>query len=90
MTPEDLSPDKPEAFDVFREVTRHRSFGPGSHLCRGLRLARLETRVALSTLLDRLPNLRLDHDQAQQPDVHIGGDRLFRSPNYLRVVWDQP
>jgi cytochrome P450 len=82
--------DKPEAFDIFREATRHLSFGLGPHLCLGLHLARLETRVALNALLDRLPNLRLDQDWAQRLDVHIGGDTLFRSPNHLPVVWDEP
>jgi cytochrome P450 len=82
--------DKPEAFDILREATRHLSFGLGPHLCLGLHLARLETRVALNALLDRLPNLRIDQDRAQRLDVHIGGDTLFRSPTHLPVVWDHP
>jgi cytochrome P450 len=81
--------DEPEAFDSFREATRHLSFGLGPHLCLGLHLARLETTVALNALLDRLPNLRMDQGQAQRLDVHIGGDTLFRSPNHLPVIWDR-
>jgi cytochrome P450 len=81
--------DNAEAFDVSREATRHLSFGLGPHLCLGLHLARLETRVALNTLLDRLPNLQMDQDRAQRLDVHIGGDTLFRSPNRLPVIWDR-
>ena len=81
--------DNAEAFDIFREATRHLSFGLGPHLCLGLHLARLETRVALSALLDRLPNLRIDQDRAQRLDSHIGGDTLFLSPNHLPVMWDQ-
>jgi cytochrome P450 len=77
-----------EAFDISREATRHLSFGLGPHLCLGLHLARLETRVALNALLDRLPNLHMDQDRAQRLDVHIGGDTLFRSPNHLPVIWD--
>ncbi len=81
--------DKPEAFDSFRKGTRHLSFGLGPHLCLGLHLARLETRVALNALLGRLPNLRMDPVQAQRLDVHTGGDTLFRSPNHLPVIWDR-
>jgi cytochrome P450 len=80
--------DNPEAFDIFRETTRHLSFGLGPHLCLGLHLARMETRVALNALLDRLPNLRIDQDEAQRLDAHIDGDTLFRSPNCLPVIWD--
>lgn len=76
-------------FDIFREPTRHLSFGLGPHLCLGLHLARMETRVALNRLLDRLPGLHLDQDEARRVDAHIDGDLLFRSPNHLPVVWDR-
>ena len=79
--------DNPEQFDIFREPTQHLSFGTGPHLCLGMHLARMETRVALNALLDRLPNLRLDQDEAQRVDAHIHGDTLFRSPTALPVVW---
>jgi len=78
-----------EVFDIFRESTRHLSFGLGPHLCLGLHLARMETRVALNALLDRLPNLRLDQDEARRLDAHIHGDLLFRSPNHLPVIWNR-
>ncbi|HEY6426156.1 MAG TPA: hypothetical protein VIX84_02900 [Acidimicrobiales bacterium] len=45
------------------------------------------TRVALNALFDRLPNLRLDQDEAQRDDAHIHGDTLFRSPTALPVAW---
>jgi cytochrome P450 len=79
--------DNPEQFDIFREPTQHLSFGTGPHLCLGMHLARMETRVALNALFDRLPNLRLDQDEAQRVDAHIHGDTLFRSPTSLPVVW---
>jgi cytochrome P450 len=78
-----------EVFDIFRESTRHLSFGLGAHLCLGLYLARMETGIALNALLDRLPNLRLDQNEAQRVDAHIHGDLLFGSPNYLPVIWDR-
>ena len=51
--------EKPEVFDVGRTPNRHLGFGFGNHFCLGAQLARMETRVALRTLLDRCPDLRL-------------------------------
>jgi cytochrome P450 len=80
--------EDPEAFDITRDPDQHVSFGTGPHLCLGMHLARMETRVALNALLDRLPGLRLDDDEAQRVDAHIHGDLLFRSPTALPVLWD--
>ena len=57
--------DDPEIFDVQREITQHLSFGHGVHYCVGLHLGRLESRIALRTLLERIP----DYDVALD-DVH--------------------
>ena len=46
--------------DVERDARRHLAFGYGVHQCLGQNLARLELQIALSTLLRRLPKLRLD------------------------------
>ncbi|WP_024934888.1 cytochrome P450 [Actinomadura welshii] len=55
--------DDPDALDVHRpNVKRHFAFGRGVHTCLGAPLARLEARVALECLIDRLPNLRLAPD----------------------------
>jgi cytochrome P450 len=81
--------DNPDVFDIFRDPKLHMSFGTGPHLCLGMHLARMETRLALNALFDRLPNLRLDEQAARQVDAHIGGDWMFRSPNQLPVVWDR-
>ena len=48
-----------------------------------MHLARMETKVCLEALLDRLPNLRLD---PAAEDVHITG-RGFRSPRNLPVLF---
>ena len=50
----------PETFDITRPPTRMLSFGAGPHACIGAHLAREEARIALGTLFQRLPNLRLD------------------------------
>ena len=73
----------PERFDLFRAQRLHMTFGHGVHICLGMHLARMETRVAINRVLDRLPNLRLDPD-AEPP--YIQGV-AFRSPNALPVLF---
>jgi cytochrome P450 PksS len=51
--------DMPDTLDLKRERNRHLAFGLGAHYCLGAPLARLEAQIAITTLLDRLPNLRL-------------------------------
>jgi cytochrome P450 len=50
----------PEELDVARQENRHLAFGKGIHYCLGAPLARLEGQIAISTLLRRMPNLRLN------------------------------
>ena len=76
--------ERPDEFDIFREAKPHMAFAYGAHTCLGMHLARMETRVMLNAVLDRLPHLRLDPD-AQ--DVHITG-LGFRAPRALPVVFD--
>jgi cytochrome P450 len=47
----------PECFDIAREPNRHIAFGLGPHFCLGAPLARLEARVALHALLNKLARL---------------------------------
>jgi cytochrome P450 len=76
--------DEPDRFDIFRKQHQHMSFAFGKHLCLGQHLARMETRVVLEVLLDRLPDLRLDPDA---DDVHITG-MIFRAPLSLPVRFE--
>lgn len=76
--------DDPERFDVSRPQKAHAAFAAGPHTCLGMHLARMETRVLLEALLERLPGLRLD---PQARDVHVTG-LMFRSPLELPAVWD--
>jgi len=74
----------PDRFDIAREAPKpHVSWGNGPHLCLGMHLARLEMRVALEVLFDRLPNLRLD-PAGNDPHIHGG---TFRSPTCLPVLF---
>ncbi len=75
--------ERSEEFDIFRKHLPHISFAAGEHTCLGLHLARLETRVALECLLNRLTNVKLLTDD----DPHIHG-QPFRSPTALPVTFD--
>ncbi len=74
--------ESPEKFDVFRKRTPHITFAAGEHTCLGLHLARLETRVALECVLERLGDVTL----LDEGDPHIHG-QPFRSPNVLPVTF---
>jgi cytochrome P450 len=78
--------DNGDAYDLFRPVIPHISFGVGPHMCLGMHLARMEMGGAVDALLDRLPNLRLDPEAVERDDPHIHGER-FRSPTSLPVVF---
>jgi cytochrome P450 len=50
----------PERFDLQRfNADKHLSLGHGIHYCIGAALARLEARIGIEVLLERLPDLRL-------------------------------
>jgi cytochrome P450 len=74
----------PERFDIFRPQRQHLAFAFGPHMCLGMHLARMETRIVLERLMDRLPGLRLDPDA--EPPFITG--MTFRNPDRLPVVWD--
>jgi cytochrome P450 len=69
-------------FDIRRPRHAHIAFAGGIHMCLGMHLARLETRVMLNSLLDRVENLALDPDE----DAQIVGV-TFRSPDKLPVTF---
>jgi cytochrome P450 len=53
---------EPDTLNIARRDNSHLAFGKGIHYCLGAPLARLEGEIAISTLLRRLPNLRLQYD----------------------------
>ena len=74
----------PDVLDLDRGETKHLAFGRGSHYCLGAPLARLEAEIALTTLLRRLPGLRLD---VAPGELRWRPVPLFRSLVSLPVAW---
>ena len=72
-------------FDIHRDkANRHISFGKGSHFCLGNGLARMEARIALELLSQRLPSLRL----APEQELSYFPNITFRGPDTLQLEWD--
>ena len=63
----------PARFDPERTDPGHVSFGVGTHFCVGASLARLELRIALATLLERLPTLALAEEPHYRDNYHFHG-----------------
>ncbi len=77
----------PDTFDVFRQAQQHVGFGFGVHMCLGMHLARMESRVAVNTLFDRLDDIHLDPGPDDDPHIH---GFAFRSPTSLPVSFPVP
>ena len=72
-----------DRFDMFRARRNHAAFGFGPHFCSGHHFSRVQMRIALQRLFERLPSLRLD--PGRPPELR-GWE--FRAPLHLHVVWD--
>lgn len=79
-----FGPD-PERFDIRRKkADKGLSFSHGIHYCAGAALARMELRLAIEALGDRLPNLRLRPDQP----ICYTPNLILRGPSRLEIAWD--
>ncbi len=57
--------EDPDRFDIRREPSQIFTFSFGPHFCLGANLARLETRIALETILPRIPEWTVDKDDSK-------------------------
>jgi cytochrome P450 len=51
-----------DRFNIHRPITRHLTFGLGTHFCLGASLARLEARIALEEIIKHFPKWEVDWD----------------------------
>ncbi|CAL9637512.1 Biflaviolin synthase CYP158A1 [Streptomyces sp. enrichment culture] len=79
----DVFPE-PDRIDPGRAPNPHLAFGNGPHYCTGAVLARLQTELLLTTLLERLPELRL-----AVPADQVAWRRrtMIRGPRTLPCTW---
>lgn len=75
----------PDRFDVTRSPNAHLAFGKGVHACIGAMLARIEMRVAVARIAERLPNLRFADDP---PAFEWNPSLASRALTELKVAHD--
>jgi cytochrome P450 len=76
----------PHRLDLTRRNSHQQlGFGHGTHFCLGAQLARLELRIALTTLLSRFPSLSLAVDET---DLRWRTGTPTRSLTALPVTWE--
>lgn len=74
----------PQTFDLARpNSSDHLAFGKGRHMCMGAPLARVEAAIALDTLYERIPNLRVTAGQ----QLRYGAVLLSVMLEQLLVEW---
>ncbi|MEM7798918.1 MAG: cytochrome P450 [Chloroflexota bacterium] len=76
--------DEPAKLDISRESNHHLGFSYGVHYCVGAPLARLEARIAFTTLLKRIPNIRLAVSPAS---IYYNESAIVRGVAELPVEW---
>ncbi|RWQ73132.1 cytochrome P450 family protein [Bacillus cereus] len=76
--------ENPEIFDITRENNCHIAFGHGSHFCLGAPLARLEAKIAITTLFNRMPELQI---KGNREEIKWQGNYLMRSLEELPLTF---
>ena len=77
----------PAKFDLDRdpaEMKKSLHWGLGNHTCIGMPLAKLDMRIAIETVIRRLPNLRCVPDQ----QIRVTQGMIFHRPERLEFEWD--
>ena len=73
----------PEKLDISRQNNHHVAFGSGVHSCLGQPLARLEARIAFSTLAKRIPTPRIAANE-----LEWGPSFILRGLRSLPITFD--
>jgi cytochrome P450 len=62
-------------FDITRDPNPHIAFGHGIHFCLGAALARLESKIAVGYMLEKMNGFRLASDEPWEPAqaLHVLG-----------------
>ncbi|MFD9392304.1 cytochrome P450 [Streptomyces sp. NPDC060000] len=76
--------DRPDELDLERTGPSHMTFGWGGHHCLGAPLATTELQVALGTVLERFPDLKL---AKPAEEVRWNRTSIWRYPLALPVLW---
>ena len=78
---------EPDVFNLNRPNLRsHVTFAHGPHVCLGLHLARLEAKLALTSVLQDLDHLELKND-AESLELAKPKGLIFRKPEALHCHW---
>jgi pimeloyl-[acyl-carrier protein] synthase len=75
----------PDKFDITRDPNDHLAFGEGIHFCLGSGLARVEGSIAIATMLERFPKLRLANPDAP---LKYKGSYFLRGLAHLEMAID--
>jgi cytochrome P450 len=75
---------EPDVFNIERDNARnHMSFGYGIHFCLGNLLAKLQAKVALEEITQKVPSLRL----MEGAHINFLDNLSFRVPTSVPVEW---
>ena len=77
--------DNPTLFDITRDSQQSLAFGYGIHYCVGAPLAKIEGEIAIRTLLNRMPNMRLADPQNE---LEWRMSTIIRGLKHMPVVWE--
>jgi len=70
--------DRPQTFDITRDPNAHIAFGIGEHFCLGARLGRLQIRIMMEELMERLP------------DIELAGEVRYVRTNFINGIKEMP